>query len=257
MSQAQEVICLNKEQIRTVLDNIYKLRKLKQTEIVYEGKPIFSKEIMEKYEYKHYTKFANNYVIYRCKSLEDNHEEIFITVETDHYDKQNILAISGFEHLIVQNLMSSKYNTRPYINICLCFVVSQGMQSHIPINIFKGYTYMRFIQMCKLYPMLGSKTKIGGLTFNYRLLRKEENEIKTYNNKQFSIVNAGEPMAVALNAIDGDLLVCDRIIYDGTAYKDTQLKIVKDSVASLSEIPTSGIALNIIESELNVMLSQE
>ena len=91
MSQAQEVICLNKEQIRMFLDNIYKLRKLKQTEIVYEGKPIFSKEIMEKYEYKHYTKFANNYVIYRCKSLEDNHEEIFITVETDHYDKQNII----------------------------------------------------------------------------------------------------------------------------------------------------------------------
>lgn len=257
MSQSQEVRCLNEDQIKTVLNNIFKLRNLKQTEIIYKGKPIFSKEIMEKYGYKHFTKFANNYVIYKCKSLEDNHVEIFITVETDHYDKQNILAIQGFKHLIEEYIVPSKYSFRPPINICLCFVVSQGMQSHIPTNVFTGYVYLRFIQMCKLYPMLGSKTKIGGLTFNYRLIKKDENEIKTYNNKQFSIVDAGEPFAVALNAIDGDLIVCDRIIYDGTAYKDTQIKIVKDNTTNLSEVPSSGIVLNIDDSKLNVMLSQE
>ena len=69
-------------------------------EKIFEGKPNFSKEIVDKYKYKLYTKFADNYVIYKCISLEDNHVEIFFTIETDHYDKQNILALVGFEHIV-------------------------------------------------------------------------------------------------------------------------------------------------------------
>lgn len=264
MSQAQNIICLTEEQIQITLKNLWMLRNLKMEKILYKGKPIFSKEIMEKYEYKHYTKFANNYIIYVCKSTEDNHKEIFITVETDHYDKQNILAISGFSHIIQDYINESVKYIRPYINICLCFVISQGMRSHIPIDVFNHvpmFSYIpvkfRYIQMCRLYPMIGSKTKIGGLTFNYRLIKKDENEIKAYNNKSFSIVDGGEPMAIALNALDGDLLVCDRIIYDATAYSDTQIKMVKDEIEDLSIIPMSGIIRQIDQSLLNVQLSQE
>ena len=98
--------------------------------------------------------------------------------------------------------------------------------------------------------MLGSKTKIGGFTFNYRLLKKEENEIKTYNKKNFPIVDGGEPMAVALNGIDGDLLVCDRIIYDTTVYTDTQIKLIRDVVDDLSIVPSSGILREIAQQEI-------
>ena len=63
------------------------------------------------------------------------------------------------------------------------------MRSHIPCDIFINNDYnARIIQMCRLYPMIGSKTKIGGLTYNYRLIKCDENEIKTYNNKSFSYV---------------------------------------------------------------------
>ena len=256
MSQAQTVICLNEDQIKTVLNNMWNLRHLKEQEILYKGKPIFSKEIMDKYNYKHYTKFANNYVIYKCKSLEDNHIEIFITVETDHYDKQNILAICGFTHIIKEYLDNSKESRRPLINVCLCFVVTQGMYSHIPTVIFNTFSNVRVIQLCRLYPMLGSKTQTCGLTFNYRLLKQEENDLSTYNGKQFSIVDAGEPLAIALNAIDGDLLVYDRIIYDCTAYKDTQIKRVKDELEDLSLVPMSGILRYIPEDIINVQKSQ-
>lgn len=261
MSQLLETICLSKEQIKTVLTNLWKIRNLKFEDIIYEGKPTFSNEIMDKYKYKKYTKYADNYVIYICKSLEDNHDEIFITVETDHYDKQNILAISGFQHLINGYLEQSLYYKRPTINICLCFVVTDTMKQHIPPEIFIGPCCIRVFSLCSLYPLIGSKTSLYcGLTYDYKLIKYENIDDKNkhnnipiaYNNKEFSIVYANEPIAIIVNAIENDLICYKRIIYDTAVYSEYQLKIVKNKLSSLSSVSDAGIPPYIKQSRLVV-----
>lgn len=249
MSQIQKIIQLNEEQIQTVLSNMWKLRKVKKEKVIFEGKPVFSKEIMEKYGYKHYTKFANRYVIYLCKSLEDNHNEIYITMETDHFDKQNILAISGFEHLIGEYLNESRETAkRPTINICLCFVVTSAMRKHLPTKIFNTSSFLRIFSLCNLYPMIGSRNKIGGLTYDYEILPYE----KTYNNKEYIEISAGDPMVIALNGIDGELLKCSRILYDDNAFKDIQIRKIVNRIDDLGMVSDSGILLNIAPAWLEV-----
>lgn len=258
MSQLLETICLTKEQIKTVLNNLWTIRKLKFEEIIFEGKPTFSKEIVEKYNYKIYTKFANNYAIYRCKSLTDNHNEIFITVETDHYDKQNILAISGFEHMLTDYLHPSCDYPRPTINICLCFVITKTMRQHIPPEIFYLNCFTRIFSLSALYPLIGSKTTLySGLTYDYKLIPNED--IKTnkengvpsvYNLKSFPIVYANDPIAIVLNAIENDLICYKRIIHDTSVYSEWQIRIVKNKMSNLSSISKAGIPAPFPQSRL-------
>ena len=247
--QAQTVIKLTKEQIDTTLNNMWKLRHVKMVKKIYEGKPVFSKDIMAKYNYKHYTKFAENYVIYLCKSTDDNHNEIYITVETDHYDKQNLLAVSGFEHMISEYLEESKSYNRPTINLCVCFVLTQAMRSHVPTNIFPCNPFMRVFSLCNLYPMIGSKTKLCGLTFDYHLKPYE----KTYNNKDYIEISSSDPMVIALNGVMGELLICSRILFDVTAYKDIQIRKIIDRLDDLSICPESGILLPISSNNLEIV----
>ena len=247
--QAQTVIRLNGEQIKTTLNNMWKIRNVKMEEKLFEGKPVFSKEIMAKYKYKHYTKFADNYVIYLCKSLEYKHNEIYITVETDHYDKQNLLAISGLEHLIGKYLDESCTYCRPTINICLCFVLTQSMRSHVPTEIFARKCFVRVFSLCNLYPMIGSKNKLYGLTFDYKLLPYE----RAYNDKDYIEISSSDPMVIALNGVMGELLVCSRIIYDVTAYKDIQIRKIVDRLEDLSICPDSGILLPIPSNNVEIV----
>lgn len=252
MSRILETICLTKKQIKTVLENLWTIRKLKFSEIIYEGKPTFSKEIKDTYGYKNYTKFADNYVIYKCKSLVDNHNEIFITVESDHYDKQNILAISGFEHIVKDYLKESCLYHRPTINVCLCFVVAKTMKQHIPTEIFVANCFMRIFSLCSLYPVIGStSTLYTGLTYDYEILESEKNE-KAYNGKSFPIVLANDPMVIALNAVEGELICYKRIIHDVAVYSEYQIRIVKNKVSSLSTVSKGGIPPPIPQNILSV-----
>lgn len=247
--QAQTVIRLTPEQINTTLNNMWKIRNLKLDKKIFEGKPVFSKDIMAKYKYKHYTKFADNYIIFLCKSTIDKHEEIYITVETDHYDKQNLLAISGFEHMIGEYLDKSCSYCRPTINICLCFVLTQAMRSHVPTEIFSRKCFVRVFSLCNLYPMIGSKNKLYGLTFDYKILPYE----KAYNDKDYIEISSSDPMVIALNGVMGELLVCSRIIYDETAYKDIQIRKIVDRLEDLSICPESGILLPIPANNLEIV----
>ena len=261
MAQSLETICLTKEQINTVLNNIWTIRKLKMDEKIFEGKPSFSKEIVDEYKYKMYTKFADNYVIYKCFSLEDNHIEIFITVESDHYDKQHLLAIVGFQHMIFDYLRPSCSYKRPTINICLCFVITKTMKQHLPTEIFGPNCNSRMFSLCSLYPMIGSKTTLySGLTYDYELIKNEDIDDKykhngvpiAYNNKEFSIVLADDPMAIAVNAITNDLIAYKRIIHDTSIYSEYQIRIVKNKLSSLDVVSKSGMPAPIPSFKLKV-----
>ena len=247
--QAQTVIRLTEEQIKTTLNNLWDLRKVKLEKKIFQGKPIFSKEIMTKYKYKHYTKFADNYEIFQCKSKVDGHNEIYITVETDHYDKQNLLAISGFEHLITEFITESCNYVRPTINICLCFVLTKAMKKHIPTEIFANTAFVRVFSLCSIYPMLGSKNKQFGLTFDYKLYPYE----KAYNDKDYTEISSGDPMVIALNGLPGELVVCSRILFDTTAYKDIQIRKIVDKIKNLSTVSKSGILLPISSNNLEIV----
>lgn len=259
MSQLLNTVCLTKDQIKTVLTNLWKIRRLKFEEKIFEGKPSFSKDIVDKYGYKSYTKFADNYRILRCKSLEDNHNELFILVETDKYDKQNLLAISGFEHIIANYLEESLYHPRPTINLCLCFVITKAMKKHIPPEIFNANCFVRIFSLCSLYPLIGSKTvQYSGLTYDYEILDKVVVDTigrevpHAYNDKEFSVVYADDPITIILNAVEGELICYKRIIHDTAVYSEYQIRRVVNKVTTLQGISKGGIPPPIPQSYLTI-----
>ena len=64
MAQAEETRCLNKEQIKTTMNNYIKVNHLSNVKIVDTGKPVFSRENEQKYNMPHITMFADNYTVY-------------------------------------------------------------------------------------------------------------------------------------------------------------------------------------------------
>lgn len=239
VSIMQQIIYLNDEQIETVLRNLWKVRNVKHEEILFNGKINMTKEEIKNIGCDVYTKLAENYCIHRCKSIEDNHNELYIIVKTTQFDKQNILAIEYFTPMLQKYFEETAHYKRPLVNICLPFTITDVILSHIPVEFI--VCYYRIYSLCKLYPMLGSKNNLFGLTYDYHVIDYEE----TYNGKNYSTIDAGDPMVIAVNAIEGDLIVCQRIIYDTNAYSDTQIKRVVNKVKDLSMIANSGCPIPI------------
>lgn len=75
-----------------------------------------------------------------------------------------------------------------------------------------------------LHPMFGSKTLSNGLTYDYRLVRQELSEMKSYNQKEFSYIFSDDIMVRALMGIPGDILVCKRVIFDTSPYEEFVIK---------------------------------
>jgi len=241
MSQNLKTISLLEEQIETTLKNLWKCRNCKFEKKLFNGKPYFDKTIYEKYKYEKYTKLANNYTVYLCRSLYDNKYEIYFVVESDHYDKQNLLAVQLFYHIIENYVYESE--EYPRVNVCLSFVITEAMKSHLPAQIFKNANiFTRIFSLCTLYPVIGSKNKLFGLGYDYKIIRYNEyKERKTYNKKDFDFILSGDPIALIFNSLPGDLIVCSRIIFDSTAFKDTQIRKVVDLKRIHSCVNESGI----------------
>ncbi len=231
MSQSQEIRCLNKEQIQSTMDNMFKLRKLDTQEKIFEGKPSFSKKLMEEHNLEHYTKFADNYIVWKG-TRKDGSVEIFVTIETDHFDKQNILAVSGLYHMFSKYVVNK---TRPNISLCPAFVVTDSMFNHISKNTIP--CTFRFFSLCEVYPMIGSRTRMFKLTYDYELAEYT----KPYNNKEYTTINSRDPMVKALNGLPGELLICKRIIYDVTAYSEYQIRLITSTIENPDIIDPSGI----------------
>lgn len=232
MSQTQEIRCLTKEQIETTMTNLFKLRKLSKPEKIFEGKPSFSKQIMDQYNLEHYTKFADNYIIWHGTHSDSDVHEIYVTLESDHFDKQNILAIIGLYHKFDKYVIN---HNRPNIFICPAYVVTETMFTHISKNTLP--CDFRFFSLCEIYPMLGSRTQTCKLTYDYELHPYSP----TYNKKEYARIYSKDPMVKALNGLPGELIVCKRIIYDATAYSEYQVKQICSTVENPDLIDPSGI----------------
>lgn len=252
MSQLQETRCLTKEQIQTTLLNWFSILGVKSHEKLFEGKPNFSKENIDKYNLPHITKFANNYVLYKCTAgelpkyidkseAEDLQEEIItqpktlyiITIETNKFDKLNISACIWFYHMFEKEL--DRKLERPQVFICPTFVITDAMTLHIPINVLP--CLYRFVSLCEMYPMIGSKNGLFGLTFDYKLIKYKP----PCNGRKYSIVYDYDVMTKVLNALPGDIIECKRVLFEGTPYGEYYRREVINTANDINIISPSGI----------------
>lgn len=268
MAQVQEVKLLSKTQIQNTLKNLcncleipYPLKKLS------EGKPVFSAETIQKYKLPKITKFAENYTLYEGTSKKNNEnlDMFFIVIETNKFDKQNLMACIYYWHMIESKVKSIQPPTikptaddpeafetvvplsRPQVYICPAFVVTETMlKQHIPINLLP--CLYRFAPLTEMYPLIGSANGIGGFTYDY-----DRTPYKPlYNKREYPIVFDSDPIVKILNAMPGELIQCKRIIFEASPYVETHIRVVQEIKNTINNIKPSGICYgtsNILASE--------
>lgn len=236
MSQAQEVRCLNKEQIDTTLKNLCGIMSLTNLKKIFEGKPVFSKELEQKYKLAHITKFADNYTVYEAQHTgSDKYFMYFIILEATKFDKLNVTACSWFYHLFENNIDMHGHNGRPQVYISPAYVVTETMFLHIPMNILP--CLYRFASLTEMYPMIGSKNGLYGLSYDYKIIPYED----LYNGRSYSLIFDSDVIVKILNAVVGDLICCKRILCEGSPYGEYYLRQVAATASDANIIDPSGI----------------
>ncbi len=249
MSQLQETRCLTPEQIKTTLTNWFKILHVNSYEVLSEGKPVFSKENEEKWKLPHITKFADRYTLYRCVTEvpkpHDDYKEVqqpkvlfIITLETNKFDKLNISACIWYYHLFEKELDHTL--ERPQVFICPTFVVTDTMTLHVPTNVFP--CLYRFISLCEMYPMIGSRTGMFGMTWDYKnVVNKDGNKIVPDNGREYSTIYSFDLIVKVLNALPHDIIQCKSVRNEGTAYGQYDRREVIDTTNDINIISPSGI----------------
>ena len=239
MTQAQEIKCLTKEQIKTSMENLCKILHLVNLKIMYSGKPVFSKENETKYNLSHITKFADNYTLYEAEHKKDETQEsyfmYFIVLEADKFDKLNISACSWFYHLFEDKINKYGINGRPQVYISPAYVITDTMFLHIPTSIIP--CLYRFVSLAEMYPMIGSKNGLYGMTFDYKIIPYEP----AYNGRSYPIIFDYDIMVKILNAINGDVICCKRILNEGSPYCEYYLRRVTATNNDVNIINPNGI----------------
>lgn len=234
MSQLQEVICLTREQISTVLNNLFSILQLTDMKTIFTGKPVFSRENEEKYHLQHITKFADNYAVYEGVKTDDSKRKMyFIVIEATKFDKLNISACSWFYHLFEKNVdLKAK---RPQVYMCPAFVVTESMMLHLPINVIP--CPYRFLSLTEAYPMIGSRNSTFGMTYDYKIIPNEP----YYNKRAYPVIYDSDVMVKVLNALAGDLIVCKRVMYDGSPYGEYTIREVYPTKSDINTIGMNGL----------------
>lgn len=242
MSQAQKVIQLSEEQIKTTLNNWYKLLKL--TDIVTikdEAHPRFGEEEIKKYNLKLITKFGYRYVLIRGTD-EDGKYMYFFIVYSDRFEALHIYACSGWKYLLeglddTPNTFDPSYHPRVFVTTN--YVVAEGVYRHVPSAIFDDIPY-RFVPLPEIYPRIGSKNGVGFLTTDLKI---EKNIPKTTTmGKRYAKIQDSDVDVKILNAIGGDLISTRRKIYeDGTIYEEIYICEVIPTIVDPTTINPSGI----------------
>lgn len=226
---------LSNEQVKTVINNICKLRHISEPKVIFSGKPKWNKDIIDKYHYENFGKFADNYIVMISKGESFEKNECFIIVETGNsFEKYTILACKNLIHLFAEYI--DIHVNRPLVSIC--FTSDIGSKQLVELNVpIYNFPY-RFIVLPNLYYCCGSKTKIGGLTSEFELFPYQE----SYNKKDYALINSDDPMIIALNGLPNELYKYAEYKIDHGTYKKVHIKKIqrvsknpKASIDSLRE----------------------
>lgn len=262
-------IKLNEDQVETTVNNLAKIRHFNKVEVIFEGKPSFAESNLEKMKELgivtgKVTKFANNYKIYKFSDVRTNDSvktllsynpgakiknleprvEFLILVDSDKFDKQFYLAVVALypyihEDLLRQNKSSVKNepdsDENCYVTIASTNIITSSIAKHFNDSILP--CNYRIFSLCDVYPLIGSKRKLYGFTKDFEVM---ENEI-LYNKCSYPIILDSDPMVKILNARNGDLIICQHLLFETTPYWEYSIRKVEQCLNESDSVDISGL----------------
>lgn len=238
MSQLLKVHCLTEEQAEHTLNNLCKIRGLDKPKLITKNKPKYSQEMCKKFNIPFITKFADKYLSYMAtRNGKDDKEtnEAFILIFADKVDVYFLTACAA---LYIEYFYDKvkKDAQAPHFTILPAFTVSESLKSHYKRDILPDCNY-RIFSLTELYPMIGSKTDMFKLTYNY----ERYSYTPCFNGKEYVKIYDSDPMVKMLNAMPGDLVVCSAVSSDDSIFGQTFIRQVEPSIPNIHRIHPSGV----------------
>lgn len=240
MTQNIQVHKLTEEQVETTLGNLCKIRGQDPPKLISTSKPKYTKEMCDEFGIMYITKFAEKYTTYLAttggkENVETNHGYIVV-----YSDKVDTYFISASAALYIAHLRGKVKEDAypPHVDILCAFNVNENLRTHYKADILPTCNY-RVWSLCEAYPMIGSKTDLYKLTYDYKKLPY----IPTYNGREYLKIKDYDPMAKVLNAIPGELITCKYLSFDDAVYSSTSIKQVEHSRVNIHTIDESGIVI--------------
>jgi len=228
---------LNKDQIQTTLTNLFAALDLENlTKLNDETHPSFSDDNIKKHKLPHINKFAKNYLLYRLEKKVDKSPMFFFVIEADKFDILHFRACVGWWYMIKHEIGNSHH---PQIYVCSNFMFTPLMKAHIPINIFP--CLYRVISLCEVYPRIGSKTNLFGLSFDMKIV----DEI--IHDRELPLILDSDVDVKILNALPGDVIRCRRIFLEEFPYGEYYFRKVKSTSTNIAAMLPSGLCFGTIE----------
>jgi hypothetical protein len=255
---------MNKEQIKGTMESWLNYLKMKDVKIIIEErrpKHVNSRSSIV-------AKYADFYTVYEAEN-EDGEKNIFFIVEAGKFDKSYLMSLINYQSLLKEydpkdnqlinndKVASSEGNINhqeyPRIWICPSFMINSTIRmNHIP-TIFPRHKY-RLIPLIDVYVRLHIKPYEWGLTSNVRLIKKGSEKWKEITSLLPKKIGVSESLQVSfaaildsdidariVNGMIGDLILCDRLIYDTSPFKETVIREIVETEKEYPEQYTSGI----------------
>lgn len=278
MSQIQEVRCLTKEQIETVLKNLSSILHLKNLTKIFDGKPVFSKENEEKYGLYHITKFADNYSVYKAEFSDDYYTNVLVrnditykfhaTTNTKmhgvkHHAKRSNSKANDPERSKFMYFITLEATKFDKLNISACSwfyhlfedkINRDGINGRPQVYISPAFVVTdslmahvptniipclyRFVSLAELYPMIGSTSGLYGMTYDYTIIPHEE----SYNGREYPYIYDYDVIVKILNAVTGDIIQCKRVLSEESPYGEYYRRIVMSTMDDIYVISPSGLS---------------
>ncbi len=240
MSQLLKVHCLTEEQAEHTLNNLCAIRGLDKPKLITRNKPKYSQEMCKKFNIPFITKFADKYLSYMAtRNGKDNKEtnEVFIIIFADKVDVYFLTACAA---LYIEHFYDKikKDAHAPHFTILPAFTVSESLKSHYKRDILPDCNY-RIFSLTELYPMIGSKTDLYKLTYNYKRHPFEP----SFNGKEYVKIYDSDPIVKLLNAMPGDLITCNALAWDDSVHGQTFIRQVESSIPNIHRIHPSGVCV--------------
>lgn len=212
MNRYNIVKSLDKKQIKTIYNNLLKVRGL------YNNKLINDDMVIDP-ENSNITR----YELYSSKSNVDRHVEYFILIYHEgKFDKNKFKICESFyeQHLSKDTKLDNR--KAPNVTILLTFPVMSKTYTRTTTTDKILPCKYRILLINELIGILGSK-EIFGLSYDYCIL----DDYKHSTNKRFPIIYDTDPIIKILNGVEGQFLKYHRIINDKSVYSEICVRKIK------------------------------